>query len=465
MYTKQRLPRWAVVLGVAAAFASGCGDDLSSTRTGATAISTTAQTGSTTEPTATQTDDTPEPTATQTDDTSPEATATQPDASPEATEAPSAPTAVSTADPGGATTAPACPTDEFPAVGASSIADGAVVWLVCSPVEASRTVIGANDDIVLIEESGPFDASGSASRYTIAFDADDGSELWRIETEATGTTFTPAGPIDGQGIVVLSDQGAGTLVGIDVLSGEERWSVESSDGLLANSPTVAVVWDAASQSSPTGFRGIDRATGEELWVSDTMLSDQSGNMVGRSPAAVLDEVMAVPTGATLTAIDMPTGAILWQSPQLDDPAAADGTFVGARRTSGPPTVAAIDAASGEERWTAPGSASYGDLLAVGDGVIAVMDAGENRGLDLIAYELSSGDERWQVTQTSHIAQPQMIDGTSLIMLWEGEFSVLSTTDGSTIWGATEPFGSTWMNSVGSNGDTVFVAINSRPFSD
>lgn len=455
MYTKQRLPRWAVVLGVAAAFATGCGDDdLSSTRTDATAVSTSAQTGSTTEPTATQTDATPDLAATRMDDATPESTETQTDASPEAT-----------ADPGGVTTAPACPTDEFPAVGASSITAGAVVWLVCSPVEAGRTVIGATDDIVLIEESGPFDASGSASQYTIAFDADDGSELWRIATEATGTTFTPAGPIDGQGIVVLSDQGAGTLVGVDVLTGEERWSVESSDGLLANSPTVVVVWDAASQASPTGFRGIDRATGKELWVSDTMLSDQSGNAVGRSPAAVLDEVIAVPTGATLTAIDMPTGVVLWQSPQLDDPDAADGTIVGTRRASGPPAVAAIDAASGEERWTAPGSASYGDLLAVGDGVIVVMDAGENRGLDLIAYELSSGNKRWQVTQTSHFAQPQMIDGTSLIMLWEGELTVLSTTDGATIWAATEPFGSTWMNSVGSNGDTVFVAINSRPFSD
>ncbi len=94
-----------------------------------------------------------------------------------------------------------------------------------------------------------------------------------------------------------------------------------------------------------------------------------------------------------------------------------------------------------------------------------MDAGENRGLDLIAYELSSGNERWRATQTSHFAQPQLIDGTSLVMLWEGELSVLSTTDGATIWAATEPFGSPLMNSVGSNGDTVFVAINSRPWAD
>lgn len=439
----QRLLRWAVVLGVAAAFATGCGDEESlPAGTDATAASTATQTNAIAPSTATLTETTAAATSVGTDAT-----------------------AASTAAPGGAKTAPACPSDEYPAAGALSITDGAVEWLVCSPVEAYRTVIGASDDVVLIEESGPMNASGSASRQTIAFDAADGSERWR---RSTGETFTPSGPIDGQGIVVLADQDAGALVGVDVLTGEEKWRVESSEAPLANSPTVAVVWNVAGPGTPSGFRGIDRLTGDELWVSDIQLLDQSGNQVARSPAAVLDEVIVVPTGATVTAIDMRTGAMLWQARQLYDPDAADGTIVGAHGSNGPTTsimVKAIDAASGQELWTAPGSPSYGDLLAVGDGVIVVMDAGESRGLGLIAYELSPGNERWRVTQTSHFAQPQLIDGTSLVMLWEGELAVLSTTDGATIWAATEPFGSPLMNSVGSNGDSVFVAINSLPWAD
>jgi outer membrane protein assembly factor BamB len=290
----------------------------------------------------------------------------------------------------------------------------------------------------------------------------DGSEQWRIPT---GDIFIPAGPIDGQGIVVLAHPDEGVLFGVDVLTGEEQWRAEASVGVLANSLTVAVVWDTASQGSPSTIRGIDRLTGDELWSSVNLLADQSGNFVGRSPAAVLDEVMIIPTGATVTAIDMSTGEVIWDAPQLDDPVAAGGTIVGTRGAGGPLMITAIDAGSGEDLWTAPGNTSYGDLLAVGDGVVVVMDGGDNRGLDLIAYELTSGKERWRVTQTSHLAQPQMIDGTSLVLLWEGELKVQSTTDGAVFWEVTEPFGSEWMNNVASNGESVFVAINSRPFAD
>ena len=77
--------------------------------------------------------------------------------------------------------------------------------------------------------------------------------------------------------------------------------------------------------------------------------------------------------------------------------------------------------------------------------------------------MTSSTERWRVTSPQ--GEPQLISGTSLVLLWEGEVAVLSTTDGATTWSATEPFGSPLMNSVGTNGDAVFVAINSRPWTD
>lgn len=367
---------------------------------------------------------------------------------PTETNAPSDTPAAQSADvPTGAITTAECPDDQFPSTGALSMTDGAVMWLVCSPDEAYRTVIGASDDLVLIEESG------STSVWTIAFSAIDGSEQWRL---ATVESQTPSGPFDGQGIVVLAQQqDTRALVGVDAETGEERWSIESQEVPIANSPTVAVVGDAVSPDTPSQFRGIDRITGDELWVSETRLLDQSGVFVKRSPAAVLDEVLVVPTGTTITALDMRTGEILWQASQLDHPAAAGDIIVGTSES----TVTAIDAASGEELWSAPGRPSYGDLLAIGDGVIVVLEASSP---GIIAYELSSGDERWRATRTP---QPQMIDGTALILLWESGISVLSTTDGSTLWSATEPFQSPLMNSVGSNGASVFVAINSLPWTD
>src|SRR3712207_2307873 len=81
----------------------------------------------------------------------------------------------------------------YPAAGALRIADGAVAWSVRSPDEAYRTVIGASEDVVLIEESvpsgwdAPLEESGSVSRSTIALDAADGSERWRRATNNTPT--------------------------------------------------------------------------------------------------------------------------------------------------------------------------------------------------------------------------------------------------------------------------------------
>ena len=370
--------------------------------------------------------------------------------------------------------------DEYPAGGALHLTDGDVAWSVRSPDEAYRSVIGASEDVVLIEESVSIESARVLAWRTVAYDAADGSERWR---RATGHTPTSPGPIDGKGIVVLADPEAGALVGVDVLTGVEQWRVASREVPLANSPTVVVVWDMADSGTPSPFRGMDRLTGDELWVSDILLSDQSGdirpsNQLGsgfaRSPAAVLDEILAVPTGATVTAIDMRTGATLWQAPQLGHLAAADGTIVGQLGTGKPgdwTTVTALDAASGQERWTVTQQLPQSGDLAAGDGVVVFMDQINTQNSSepvLIAYELSSGAKRWHVPlPRDRYLAPQRISGTSLVLQGDRELAVLSTTDGATIWSEKDPFGSPegiqpQMISVGSNGSAVFVASNSVP---
>jgi outer membrane protein assembly factor BamB len=349
----------------------------------------------------------------------------------------------------GAVTAPPCPGGEFPALGAVDLEAGVVAWSSCSPVEAYRTIVGASDAVVLVEMSGP------SGHSTIAFDAAEGSELWRWSTREAPN---PPGPVAGQGTVVLAadDGGSAALVGVDAQTGEERWRLDSDETVLGHSDEVAVLGPPpAGFVSRSGIRGIDRATGTELWETDLALEDLSGVGVARGPAAVLDDVIALPTGTSVTAVEISTGEELWTAPQLDHPAAADGVVVGARGS-----LAAIDAESGAELWTAPGRSSYGDLLALGDGAAIVLGMGG----EIVAYELQSGAERWQVPRSSG-AEPQLVNGTVVVMLWEGQLVGLSTTDGSTIWSATEPFRSPLMNSVGSNATSVFVAINSLPWSD
>ena len=370
----------------------------------------------------------------------------------------------------------ACGDDEYPAVGALDLTDGDDVWSLRSADEAYRTVIGASEDVVLIEESASIYGTGAGNWgvrnwRTMAYDAVDGTERWR---RGTAYTPTPAGPIDGQGIVVLADEDAGALVGVDVLGGVEQWRVASREVPLASSPTVVVVWDMAGPLTPSPFRGRDRLTGDELWVSRILLSNPRGNDVPRSPAAVLDEILVVPTGTTTTAIDMRTGAMLWQVPQLGYLAAAEGTIVGQRGGSDPSrrsrlTIRALDAASGEERWTVVPELSQFEALAAGDGVVVIMDQINDHNssvLVLIAYELSSGSQRWQVPlPPDRPLRPHRISGTALVLLGYRELGVVSTTDGATICSAKEPVGSPdgiQPISVGSNGAAVFVASNSLP---
>ena len=209
-----------------------------------------------------------------------------------------------------------------------------------------------------------------------------------------------------------------------------------------------------------GVFGIDRATGAELWSNPETYEGDPGS---GGAAAITDGVVAVPSGNSVTGIDLATGETLWTGTALTTPVASDGVVVGGTRTSGPPIeIGAISAGDGTTAWTASGSASYGGILAIGDGVTAVLDQG-----DLVAYELASGTERWRVdpSEMTNRAEPQLIVDTSLVLLWEAVLEARSTSDGATLWSSTQPLNSPWMNSVGVNQSTVYVAVNSLPFSD
>jgi len=359
-------------------------------------------------------------------------------------------------EPGRSTTSDSsCPVGEFPAVGALDLATGVIGWSTCSPEEAYRTILGATAEVVLVGQS-----SGPESSFTIALATADGTELWR---RSTPRISVPRGPVAGQDTVVLitDDEGPLALVGVDLVTGDERWRVDGAVAVLGQSADIVVVSDWRDGSLPL-VRGIERATGAEAWTSDVVFSDESGVGVARGAAAVWENTIAVPTGSTLTGLDMNTGEELWTASQIDHPDASDGVIVGAEPSaSSMSTLAAVDAATGATLWSAPGRSSYGDLLAVGDGLIVGLDPS---GPDVIAYELRSGGERWRTTRST-AGDPQLIDGTSLVMLWEGSLAVVSTTDGSTIWSTLEPLGSPLMNSVGTNGVMVFVAVNSIPWGD
>ena len=352
--------------------------------------------------------------------------------------------------------ASSCTDGALPAAGAIDLASGAVRWAVCSPSEVYRTFIGAFDGTIVLSEAEYPDADA------VALAVGDGAERWRRAT-AGQQIETPRGPTAGMGVVlrnVTDDTGGVGLAGLDLATGDVVWSLDGRLEVLGQSDTTAVVvpFDPSMSSLPA-VRGIDLATGATVWTSDVTLSDLSGVGVSRSPAAVWDGTIAVPTGESLTALDIATGAVRWIGPQTDHPEAADGAVIGTVDSGR--TIRALDAFSGEVLWEAPGRPSYGDLLPIGDGIVVVNAID---GPELIAYNVRTGSERWRI-DAAGLGEPQLIVGTTIVTLWEGTVSALSTADGSVVWTAVEPFGSPWMSAVAVDGSNVYVSMNSRPWGD
>jgi outer membrane protein assembly factor BamB len=241
-------------------------------------------------------------------------------------------------------------------------------------------------------------------------------------------------------------------VGIDEMTGAERWRVAGSTSPIANTGDAVIVAD-------THPSALDRSTGKPRWRSDVILQDESGVGVARAATAVSGDTVIVPAGPETIAIDGRSGSELWRTEAVHHPAASGSSAVG-YITRGPATdVRVLDMTTGEARWTAPGAPSYGDLWAIGDDVVTVLD----RAGGIVAYDVDTGDVRWRRDES--VGQPHQTTGDSVINLWGGMLSVLSSADGSTRWSHEKPMGSDLMSSLAANPATVFVAVNTLPFGD
>ena len=125
-----------------------------------------------------------------------------------------------------------------------------------------------------------------------------------------------------------------------------------------------------------------------------------------------------------------------------------------------PTTAR-DASTGEKLWTQPGSPAYDDLWAAGDGAVYVSDGQGGLGPRLLtAYELTSGEVRWQNEPTAEQFLPWHVSNGVLFTIWSN-LALISTEDGSTIWRTQYPAVEfPRMTGVRANSVSVFVAFSS-----
>jgi hypothetical protein len=209
----------------------------------------------------------------------------------------------------------------------------------------------------------------------------------------------------------------------------------------------------------------DLSTGVFRWVACSAADVRRG-VVEASDDAVYLEVSSNTQG--LVAYDaadgtaLPDGGPAESQPTLPDRTGPSPSPVvdGVRIEGGQddPT-SAVDDATGDVLWTKPGSPAYDDVWAVGDGAVYVINRqGTPR---LVAYELTSGDVRWETElDPTDVSWPWHVDNDVLFAIWTN-LVVISTDDGSTIWHTQYPVVDfPRMTGVRANSDTVFVAFSS-----
>lgn len=370
---------------------------------------------------------------------------------------------------------------QLSAVIAIDATSGAELW----QVPVARPQLGwapgpfAGGEVVVVEVDDGDDAA------IVGLDARTGDQLWRVaKSDLGGSTdsMSMVAPLANteEGVVITAPSG---LIGLDRTSGEQVWSSDvfllDESGVMASRGPAAVdgstvMIPAASEITDAPMLpGGESATGccvapdgtSFCFGPDEDSLDSAAASAGDDPPC---ELVTAPLGpSTLVAVDGSTGATLWQGPRLDHPTAADGYVVGYDHSwmgsSSTPKweVIVVDGAAGELLWSGPGSESYGDLWAIGDGIVAVT---VNDRTEIVGYELDTGGERWRI-DAAGLGQPQLISDTTLVLLWEGALSAVSTSDGSILWTADEPVGSPLMNNVGVRGSLLFVTLNSRPWGD
>uniref|UniRef100_UPI003C7DB2C5 serine/threonine-protein kinase n=3 Tax=unclassified Streptomyces TaxID=2593676 RepID=UPI003C7DB2C5 len=245
------------------------------------------------------------------------------------------------------------------------VEDGSRVWTVKSPgvpVQGMH-LVGATDDTVLGYRFAAEDAPQDPPGEVVAFDADDGRELWSVPSGAQSTAVTGRSRdavVVGSAVVTV-DASNSRFEARDAHSGEVAWKTSFPEGtrcapvpagqhFLAMCATDAEL-DASEVRHPT-LHTVDRTSG--TWGSPVAVDGPAVPMGVRDGGLVL--LQEHREGAALTGydgtarFDPASGKVTYSRlarTYAGTPGMADGTVYVAGQAG---LVTALDPTTGREKW-------------------------------------------------------------------------------------------------------------------
>lgn len=245
---------------------------------------------------------------------------------------------------------------------AYATATGRELWVV--PAEGSPYGLWESGGtvVVLVDQV-------SQQGRVLGFDPQDGALRWTYPLPGNGLMADQVLADDGSLVMVLS--GGNRLQVLDTATGEVRWTAERG-----GSPFAAVSGDVVLQTAGGRLDAYRLVDGSPLW-STAGLDDELRAVVVAGVVVTTPTVQGPGFDTGLRAYDPETGALLWSRSGGQQPLRVAGELPGAVLVAdddvAAPALSAIDARTGEVRWSVQARTAYEQPLVVGAGVLAVIE--------------------------------------------------------------------------------------------
>lgn len=301
-------------------------------------------------------------------------------------------------------------------------------------------------------------ADRGSTQTVFAINAVTGAIKWTVPTgDVEGVS-----PVVANGFVYLATAGpqrggpgadAGYLIALDVETGEEQWR-SYTGGVVLSSPAFVgqTVYLRAFDGT---LRAIDARTGRQRWrftvdpagkpIDDPVVNEGSYHVPSPVSPAVADGlVYAASNTGTLYAIDATSGQERWSFTSdgqvLQTPAVVDGAlylvaakYFGNDVPDGAGWVISLDAKSGDVRWIWATKSNLGYAAAVSNGLVFVAGRGDE-GAMLYTLSAASGEIAWTFTAAATIISEPIVAGETLYLKTaDGALNAIDVTTGTRDW--------------------------------
>lgn len=299
-------------------------------------------------------------------------------------------------------------------VHAVSLPDGQQVW--AYPTAANNNVSqivsqpGVGADVIVVASEGP---SGTYSGIAYGLDRNTGKPKWCLAFDAKGAS-SQVEPLLGN--CPLADGGApagffglGPAVDDRILGG-----VTLTNGVAYFGLASGAVY------------AVNAETGKDLWHF------KAERDVWAAPLVVTDTIYVVSLDHHVYALDRETGHLRWPPKDMGAAVAGEPTFDKGMLFVGTfgDRLAALDAATGDERWSFTTKNWVWNGPEIAHGVLYFTDVSGN----VFAADEATGQQKWVVTPGGQMRARPVLSGDNLYVGdRSGNIFALDPATGSTHW--------------------------------